>query len=117
MEEVSQNPMFEILHGSLEEVAEVLNLTSFLQSLVDMEAIEVETFLHLVGSDRTVTESLEKLLLTLEGKGTQGFISFLTALKIESSSPYDKLFKKLLSKGGSWSISFRCSLKGVIFVC
>jgi len=98
-EEPGQNPLFEILHGSVEEVAEVLNLTSFLQSLVDMGAIEVETFLHLVGSDRTVAESLEKLAFTLEGKGTEGFISFLTALKKDSSSSYDKLFKKLFSKG------------------
>ncbi len=98
-EELGQNPVFEILNNSLKDISESVNITSFLKTLMDNGAIEVTSFLDLVGHDRTPVESLEKLLIGLEGKGTQGFVDFLSALRADSTAAHDKLFKKLFSKG------------------
>lgn len=95
----NRSPLYDILDAKMREIARLVNITVFLNTLADTGAIKVTAFLDLVNPDRTVEDNLHRLLRILEVKSTAGFIDFLSCLWVEPSPSHEELFKLLFKEG------------------
>ena len=96
----TRSPIFEVLDQSLEDIERLIELMPFLNTLLEAEVISVSKFMDLQSPDRPIKENLERLFRTLEEKGTQGFIKFMSCLQKEgASATHQHLFALLFGKG------------------
>ena len=96
----SRSPLFEILDESLEDIERLIEFMPFLNSLLEAEIIPFTKFMDLQNVDRPIKENLGRLFRTLEEKGSQGFIAFMSCLQKEGASTnHQHLFALLYEKG------------------
>lgn len=96
----SRSPLFDILEESLGEIEKFIEFMPFLNALHEAKIITLTKLLDLQGTDRPIKENLERLIRTLEEKGSEGFISFLRCLQKEGASAnHQRLFVLLFDKG------------------
>ena len=99
----TRSPIFEILDQSLEDIERLIELMSFLNTLLEAEIISLSKFMDLQSPDRPIKENLERLFRTLEEKGTQGFIKFMSCLQKEGASTTHQHLFALLSEKGKYN--------------
>ena len=96
---LTRSPIFEILDQSLDDIKMFIEFMPFLNALLKAEVISLSKFIDL-SADRPIMENLGRLFRTLEEKGSQGFIAFMSCLqKEEASSSHLHLFTLLNEKG------------------
>lgn len=98
-DEPIRSPLYDILDSKMKEIVQLINITKFLNTLVNTGAIKVAVFLDLANPDRTIEENLNRLLRVLEEKGTAGFVDFLSCLQVEPAPSHEELFKLLFKEG------------------
>ena len=101
-----RSPLFQILDSHLDTFETHVDLLSLLNALIYDGAIQVNTFLDLQNTDRTVGENLEKLFQVLQKEGTRGFIKLLSSLQRSFPNPgHEKLSELLFEEGNLLSMN------------
>ena len=107
----TRSPLFEILDQSLEDIERFVEYTPFLNALLEAEVIPLSKFMDLGSAERPLKENLERLIRTLEEKGSQGFVKFMSCLQREGASTgHQHLFGLLFEKGECWQQLCQCFL-------